>query len=263
MSQEPFRSVSKLASEEAKNVEHNLELLGNTYVLIADLEALFDSLPRLCRFPRDGATNDATYAAALSSLLMLVCRRQLTLGTLTLLRGHSGDSQLHLRKAIEACGYAAKLGSCPHMARVWMEARVDEEAFDRFRNKFKKLWPESDPQLSKLGQGFDRCSKAMHSSIHGVARYLAVNVARGSQAGIGLDIFDINSDKMFIASFFLVTRDYLTMLRVFGRLLEPYATGGIIPWKENLTRVEKAFRSERDQRWHAIEQCDATEDAMS
>jgi hypothetical protein len=253
MDQEPLRSVSKLASEEAKNVEHNLALLGDTYVLITDLEALFDSLSHLCRFPRDGATNDATYAAGLSSLLMLVCRRQLTLGTLTLLRGHSGDSQLHLRKAIEACGYAAKLGSCPHMARVWMEARVDEEAFDRFRNKFKKLWPESDPQLSRLGQSFDRCSKAMHSSIYGVARYFAANVARGNQAGSGLDIFDITSDKMFIAFFFLVTRDYLTVLRVFGRLLEPYATGGITPWKENLNRVEEVFRLERDQRWQLIE----------
>jgi hypothetical protein len=36
------------------------------------------------------------------------CRRQLTLGALTLFRGYRGDSQGHLRKAIEACTFSAK-----------------------------------------------------------------------------------------------------------------------------------------------------------
>src|SRR5437762_5206697 len=111
------RSVFRLAAEEAKNLDHTLALLGDTYNLASVAERLYDALPSLCRLPNDIETNERTCAAGINGNLVLICRRQLTLGTLTLLRGYRNDSLLHLRKAIEVCAFAAKMGRHPHLAR--------------------------------------------------------------------------------------------------------------------------------------------------
>jgi hypothetical protein len=245
--QEPMRSVSSLACEEQRHLDNGLQLLGDTYDLITDVEKLFDALPSLCKFPSDSRTNDATYAALLTRELMRVCRRQLTLGTLTLLRRHRVDSNFHLRKAIELCAYAAKMGKHPHMARLWIEARKDEQAFDKFKDKFKKLFPQYDPELTKLGHHYDECSKAMHSSIYGVAGYFAAHVATGNQPGAGIDIFDTTKDATVIVFFFHETDAYLTMLRVFGRLLAVYAGEQMASWTAELAGIEETFRVKRDE----------------
>jgi hypothetical protein len=254
MGQEQIRSVIRLANAENTNLENALRLLGDTYDLITELETLYDSLPDLCSFPDDAETNDETFAAGLNAQLMWMCRRQLTLGTLTLLRGHRGDSWLHLRKALEMCAYAAKMGKHPHMARVWIQAGNDEEAFEKFRGKFIKLFPEDDPQLAKLGQHFDRCSKAMHSSIYGVAAYFAAHAAKGNQPGSGLDIFDVTTNAGVVAAFMVSIDVYLTMLHVFERLLNAYASDGIVSWMEGLTTLEGKCRIKQEQWMPLIKQ---------
>jgi hypothetical protein len=237
------RSIFTLAAEEEKNLSHSIRLLGDSYDLVTSLERLYDMLPRLCCFPKDAETNDATYAAVLTRELMRVCRRQLTLGTLTLLRLHRGDANLHLRKAIEICAYTAKMGKHPHMARLWMEARKDEKAFEKFREKFKKLFPQDDAEFAKLGHHYDECSRVMHSSIYG---------------GGGIDVFDTTQDATVIAFFFHITDAYLTMLRVFGHLLAAYAGEQIGSWTKELTMVEQTFRMKRHQWTPFIEQTTPT-----
>lgn len=241
------RSVFKLAQEEEKNLSRSIQVLGDTYDLVTSLESLYDMLPHLCRFPKDAETNDVTYAAVLTRELMRVCRRQLTIGTLTLLRLHRADANLHLRKAIEICAYAAKMGKHPHVARLWMEARKDEKAFEKFRRKFIKLFPQDDAELTKLGRHYDECSKVMHSSIYGVAGYFAAHLATGNQPGGGIEIFDTTKDATVIAFFFHITDAYLTMLRVFGRLLAAYGGEQMASWMGQLSAVEQEFRMKRAQ----------------
>jgi hypothetical protein len=247
----PIRSVTRLANIESANLENALRLLGDTYDLVTELEGLYDRLPDLCQFPNDVDTNDSTFAAGLNGHLVWMCRRQLTLGILTLLRGHRGDSWLHLRKALETCAYAAKMGKHPHMARVWIQAGNDEKAFEKFREKFIKIFPDEDPRLKKMGEHFDRCSKAMHSSIYGMAAYFAAHVSKGSPSGAGLDIFDVRSNAISVGEFMVTVDIYLVMLRVFEGLLKPYAGDRLKDWTEQLTALEVKFR-DKHKHWTPV-----------
>jgi hypothetical protein len=233
------RSLFKLAAEEEKNLNRSIQVLGDTYDLVTDIENVYVGLPPLCRIPNDVKTNDASFAAGLSGNLMVICRRQLTLGTLTLLRGYRNESLLHLRKAIETCAYTARMEKHPHMARVWIQAGIDEESFERFRKKFVKLFPDDDPLIKTLGKHYDVCSKAMHSSIYGLAHYLA-------QSSKTFPLFDVGTNAKLVATFMTVIAAHLTMIRVFERLLTPYAGDGIKLWVSNLNEAEKRFRAKHE-----------------
>src|SRR5579871_4301233 len=128
----PTRSISLLAAEEQQNLAKHLELLGDTYDLTTQLESLYDSLPPLCRLPLDVDKNDAAHAAGISGNLMCICRRELTLGTLILLRGYRIDSLSHLRKAVEVCAFAAKMHRHPEMSRTWIEAGLSKDAYEKY-----------------------------------------------------------------------------------------------------------------------------------
>jgi hypothetical protein len=247
-------SVFKLAAEEQKNLDKAVSFLGDTYELLTDMEHLYDSLPHVCRFPNDAETNDKTFAAGLNAHLMLICRRQLTLGMLTLFRGYWNDSQIHLRKALETCAFTARMRKHPHMARVWIQAGNDEEAFEKFRDKFVKLFPDEDPQLKTLGKHYDLCSKAMHSGIFGVAHYFAHRDRRPSAPSI--DVFDVGTNAKLVATFMTSVSVHLIMLRVFERLLTAYAGDRIGPWVTQLGAVEEKFRYKRKY-WQPLIEAEA------
>ncbi len=239
-------SVLKLADEERKNLEAALKLLGETYHLVTELEALYDSLPYLCRLPDDVDKNDATFAAGLNGHLVFMCRRQLTLGTLTLLRGYRGDHQYHLRKAIESCAFAARMEKHPHLARVWMAAGGDENAFDKFRDKFVKLFPPGDPLLAELGNHYDACAKATHPSVYGVAPYFAAHY-RLEPDTAGLEVFDVRTEPVLVGAFFVSAAVYLIIIRIFERLLKRYAGGRLAQWAIRLGELEKKYIAEHEK----------------
>ena len=161
------RSVVRLAEEERKNLDHSIELLSGTYDLVTELEALYDFMPQRCQFPEDTNKNDATLAGRVNAHLIFMCRREFTLGTLTLLRGYLGDHRYHLRKAIESCAFAVKMTDSPHFARLWIRVGAGDDAFQKFRDKFKKLFPANDPLPAILGKHYDICAKATHRHVRG------------------------------------------------------------------------------------------------
>ena len=238
------RSVLALSVEEEKNLSRAIQLLGDTYDLVSTVEHLYDVLPQLCRLPGDVETNEAAFAAGLSGNLVSICRRQLTLGTLTLLRGYRNESLLHLRRAIETCAYAARMAKHPQMAKVWLRAGTDEAAFDLFRKKFVKLFPADDPLLSFLGEHYDICSKAMHSSIYGFAHYLA-------QSRRGPTLFDVGTDAKLVGSFITAVGVHFVMVRLFYRLLMPYTVAGIQQWASEMDDGERLFRA-RHEEWQPL-----------
>jgi hypothetical protein len=243
------RSVLRLAAEEQKNLDHAMAFLGDTYDLLTDLERLYDTLRQLCRLPNDADNNDTTFAAGLNGNLMFICRRQLTLATLTLFRGYWNDSQIQLRKALETCAFAARMGKHPHMARIWVQAGISDEAFEKFRKAFTKLFPDDDPQLKILGEHYDACSKAMHSSIYGVAHYFAH--PRRKPTNTSIDVFDVWTNAKLVETFITSISLHLIMLRVFERLLAAYAANRMEPWISELGTAEQRFR-DKHKHWQPL-----------
>ena len=243
------KSVFLLDVEERKNLIRSLELLGDTFALVSETERLYDTLPDLCRLPNDVETNDSTFAAGLTGSLLSICRRQLTIGTLTLLRGYANDSQIHLRRAIETCAFSARMSKHPHMARIWLGAGNSDEAFEKFRKTFVKLFPDDDAQLKLLGQQYDVCSKAMHSGIYGAAHHLSR--PRRNAPGRSIDGFDVGTEGKLVTVFFVSVFSHMTILRVFERLLSPYAGSRISQWTEHLGALEGQYTT-RHKEWMPV-----------
>jgi hypothetical protein len=242
------RSALTLAQAENKNLQHNLLFLGNTYNLVSDLEVLYDAMPQIVLFPPDDPPSDETLAAVVVSNLTLICRRQLTLGQLTLLRGYRGDSQGHLRKGIEACAFSAKMTRHPEFAKVWLKAGEDDEAFASFRKKFAKdLFPSSDRDLSSLHEVFDRCSKAMHCSMYGVAIHFLHRDSHADKASI--DFFDVRIKLNVFTWFMIVIRTHIIMLTILGRLLKPHMVSTHRIWWHEQLDLCKANYVQHQNRW--------------
>jgi hypothetical protein len=238
------KSIFQLSREENNNVEKHLELLGDTYDLVTVVENLYDSLPNHCRLPLDITTNDPAHAAGINGWLMPVCRRELTTGTLTLLRGYRIDFLFHLRKAIEFCAFAGRMAKHPHMSRTWIQAGSSEAAWKKFREKFTNLFPADDKELNFLSYSYDEASEAMHGSLKAVAHYFSSERVIDAVPNIG--VFDIPSDAVFIGNFIRSIDCHLTILTVFNRILKPY-TGNVTNWEKSHDEAKVAFSAKHTQ----------------
>lgn len=199
------------------------------------------------QLPADDPPEDRTFAEGLIGHLDLIGRRQLTLGTLTLLRGYRGDSQLHLRRAIETCAFAAKMGRHPEFAKVWLEAGNDEAAFIKFRDKFRKnLFPIDDAELVALGKQFEICSRAMHSSIYGLATHFAH--PRRAPGTLSIDVFDVRIYLNVLTTFMIAVYHHIVMLKVYERLLNPFIGKRLEEWVARLNDVQVRYDT-HNERW--------------
>ena len=233
------QSIFALAAQEDQNLRRSLKLIGDTYDLVSDAEALYDALPGMCRLPKDYETNPKSFAAGVYGNLLFLCRRQLTVGTLTLLRGHRGDHKSDLRKAIEICAFAARMQKHPHMAKVWLSAGTSEEAFEKFRKTFINLFPGDDPVLVELGKHYDVCAKAGHPNVYGLALYFTSQPRQRGDAGAGLNLFDTMSDSALIGEFMTSMSVHVIILRIFERQLKPYAGDGLEGWSKQRIEFEQ------------------------
>ena len=130
------------------------------------------------------------------------------------------------------------------MSRIWIQARVSDEAWEKFRDKFIKLFPEDDPELTNLYPAYDEASVAMHSSPVAVAHYLSGD--RVVAAVPNIAVFDLASDPVFMAYFIVAVDRHLTILAVFERILKPYA-GDTTEWSQRLRSARVTFSARRTQ----------------
>ena len=248
------KSVLHLAEAEHANLESHLALMGDTYDLISRIEDLYDTLPSHCSFPLDLETNDPAFAAGVNANLMLVCRRELTVGILALFRGYRVDFLFHVRKAIEFCAFAAKMARHPAMSHIWFKAASSDEAWEEFRNKFVKLYPKDDKELTHLFMLQDKASEAMHSSPKAVAHFLLGDTKVGDKHRISP--FDIRSDAVFMAYFIMTVDCHLTILAVFKRILPPHIKG-TEAWERRLHDAKVVFTAKHAQ-WAPLVQTGIT-----
>ncbi|MCZ2152992.1 MAG: hypothetical protein LC114_03655, partial [Bryobacterales bacterium] len=104
----------------------------------------------------------------------------------------------------------------------------------------RRLFPDDDPLVKTLEPHYDECSKAMHSSVYGLAHYLA-------QPRTSTPLFDIGTDAKLVATFMTVVDVHLTMIRVFHRLLSPYVGRGIEQWNSELNTLSTTYRTKHAQ----------------
>jgi len=238
------QSISERAEAEQSNVNRHLELLGDTYDLTSRIENLYASLPSTCRFPLDAANSDATHAASVSIYLIALCHREVTIEMHSLLRGYRNDSLFHRRRAIELCAYAAKMKRHPAFSRIWLNSGGSEEKREKFRQKFTKLFPADDPDLTFLSSAFEEASRAMHNSLTAIAHYFTIERMEEFPK---VNLFDITHPAMLVATFLQAMACHLVMIRVFRGALGGYVVNGA-GWEREFNSA-RSFLDEKGPQW--------------
>ncbi len=153
---------------EEGNYQETRRGLGDAVSLVQDVVDLYGVLGELLK----GSPTEVPDEIVVASQFVLAARYQLTIGALTLLRGHLTDSFSYARQAIELCAFAARVKRNADLAMVWLNAGDSDAAYKEYRKKFSpgELFPEDDAILRELRERYDFCSKQFHPSLYSLAR---------------------------------------------------------------------------------------------
>jgi hypothetical protein len=250
-------SFQEVAENESKNLQVSVDSLGDTVSLIHDFESVYDSLPPIMTLPAGGPESDEKMAVVAIIHLMAFCRRQLTMGCLTLMRAQQGDSLLHLRRAIECCAFAVRIWKHNELARVWLNAVDGGEAYKTFRKAFGpgKIFPKpEDPDyerlLDELYERYDRCSMKAHPNVYGMGGHFDYGDST-EKFSFSLNFFDLPPDHSLISGIYLMFDSHKRMLRLFGRMLERYAGDRMQKWRNDYGYVDAKLDVHREQ-WKMV-----------
>jgi hypothetical protein len=237
----------KLAEAEAANVQATRKHLGFSADLLGDIELVYKAITPLVKSPGgDIDTSDELLAflAILHELRM--CEMLLTKLVVAAMRMYRGDSFTHLRRAIESCAFAVRMSKHRDLSRVWAEGIMDDDAkYKAYRKAFRsdevfpnENHPDHDPILTDLKDKFDLCSKLIHGSPLGMAGHFATIPREQNTTGKWqINFFDMPQDS-FVSSFFHILGTHCLVLRLFGRIVEPYAVDKDV-WNE---KYEKEYQ---------------------
>lgn len=245
-------SISDVAENESKNLQVSINRLGNTATLIADFESVYDGLPPIITLPVGGAENDEAMAVIAILQLMVFCRRQLTMGCLTLMRAQQGDALLHLRRAIESCGFAVRMSKHHELVRVWLNGVAGDQGYREFKKAFgsRDIFPKAkhtdhDVVLDELYERYDLCSKKAHANVYGMSGHFEYGDSP-EKFSFSLSVFDLPSDHSLVSSIYLIFDAHKRMLSLFGRMLEHYAGDRIKTWQVRHNWVERKLDVHRE-----------------
>ncbi len=204
-----------LAAEEQVQLERSVALLGDRVELVADLEQLYDLLPEAHSFHSPLCHEDGVRLN-----LLLICRRHLTVGMLTMLRGYHADSQRHLREAIECLAFAICISEEPPNAQLWADATKGVAEWKAYRKAFGRAVEKARPRLKSLYSVHDDCSKASHPSIRTVARYLRTG---NTLTELPVQWADMMNEKLLLVVFFNDLFSYSEIVQAFALLFRDEA----------------------------------------
>lgn len=240
------RLEPRIAQEE-QYLAQTTQYLGPSADLVCDIEDAYKSITPLVRLAGTLATtpagevdwsdeNSVLFMAqtVIHRELMMSCML-LTKSSLAALRMHRGESLIHLRKAIESCAFAARIGKHPELCQRWCEAGRDgpgeESKYRAYRRAFeprdvfpKVGHPDYDPLLAELDGTSYLCSKLIHGSIFGMMGHFGDNDATKHRSYLDRVTFsDMDIDDL-AGTFFFVLNTHMALLRLFGRILQPHMT---------------------------------------
>jgi hypothetical protein len=236
-------SLEELSHTEALNFAESSRVLQESIGLVGEIEALYELLPPQLCWPPSGANSDEATSMLAAAHELGFCRRQLSIGVLTLFRAYWGDSLTHLRRAIEACAFAVRMMKHHNLIRDWQDAATSDIAYANYRRSFKAkdLFPDSahadhDPILSELKDSYDLCSKTIHGSIFGLAGHF--RHPNPENASFEVNFFDLPENGELISTYFLHLNSHKRMVRLFEKSLKGYATGDFVAWEVRMNAVE-------------------------
>jgi hypothetical protein len=208
-------SLIILAAEEQVQLERSRALLRDSIELLSEVEQLYDLLPESHTFQAPLSHEDGVRL-----YMLLVCRRHLTVGMLTMLRGYHADSQRHLREAIECLAFAICISDQPALGRLWADATKGGAEWKAYRKAFGRAVEAAKSRLKELYAVHDECSKASHPSIQTVGRYMRTG---NRLTELPIQWADMMNERLLLLVFFNDLLSYFRIVEAFALLFRDAA----------------------------------------
>ena len=158
-----------------KNYRESLRLLGDSIALTQDFVDLYQRISDIAA----GSPLALKDEHVMGVKFLMAARCYLVTGMADCLRCHLTDTAGKTRMAIEQAAFAARVKRHPHLAKFWLDAGEDETAYDEYRDRFRKLFPDDHALLKVLGERYDLCAKQTHPSIYSFAGRSKANSVEG------------------------------------------------------------------------------------
>ncbi len=237
MSQTSF--LDTIQSNEMKNYEISLHVLQNWTKLVRDCHILHEKLFSVLTPPSADPEPDAGLAFRVLAIQYSILRREMCIAYLRLFQNYFTDSLMHLRKALEVTGMAYRISRHNELARIWaVNHPADEKAYAAYTKAFKprEIFPnnQSDedyhPMMEPIYRLYDYTSKHVHTSMHGVTRYLNYSTPNTE---VPVDVFDGPKEPDALLFHFrkLLESDWL-MIEMFESTFAPYFSDDISDYTE-------------------------------
>lgn len=153
------------------------------------------------------------------------CRRLLTVGITTLLRGHVGDSAMYARRAIESMCFAVHAWTDEGAAEAWLNFLKSKTASKKYRSKFQIMsllaeWKENfhqGPQVYKL---YDWLSNQVHPTYSSIMFAQRQEGEDHGETSFNLSFFDAeNGPHLLAVMYFEILRTHLSILSCVAELV--------------------------------------------
>ena len=229
--------IEEVRQAEDANYSIATKQLGESASLIQDLVDLYALLGDYLEKSELAGRDE--YVCAMDSIL--ACRYQLSMGALSLLRGHLTDSDSFTRKAIEFCGFAAHIKAHPHLGMVWLKAGDDDDSYKSYLKQFrvKKLFPKSDPLLKELYERYNWCSKQSHPSVYSICRHIEVE-PKDEVINIKFQYFELKQGDASepVRTFIWLVDTHFGIVRVFEKILSDIIDTDSVRWELRRNSVD-------------------------
>jgi len=229
--------IDQVREYDEENLRRTKLYLGDTVSLLQDLVELYKFLADLIAKSSLGSRDEIVCAAD----FLLACRYQLTLGALSLLRGHLTDSSSFTRKAIEFSAFAVLIKKRPDLGLVWLNAGSNEDSYKKYREKFRtvKLFPKNHALLKVLYLRYDQCSKQNHPSIFSICQHISVFPV-GDKINLQFNYFELKQGDASepVRTLLWLVDTHFVIIRVFEEVLFDVIAKEQIKWEVRRNAVE-------------------------
>lgn len=245
--------------QEGKNVLDSFREIDEEHYILSKkrVGSSIELFNLLCRiydtfssdYTSSGLSADEKYTAPLT--LILACQHELVSATLKAMRGHLVDAMQSTRRAIELCAFAKRIYIHPHLAVTWREAGRSNQLYEKYKNKFSnnKLFPKEEPEMMKLYERYDMCSKMMHSSVYSVASRISVE-ENSEGFEIKFKYYELNEDESEPINTLLYIWDtHALIIRILYQTLTELTQSDV--WKIRMNSVDASLMV-HNGRWKKI-----------
>lgn len=208
--------LTEIMKLEEEFFRESKDKLGSALEMMRFLSAFYDMFSE--GFREQELPAEDKYVVPLT--LAMSCQYHLIMSTLSAMRGHSTDSHQHSRRSIEACAFSYKIYQHPHLAEIWLMAGKSKEHYEKYREKFTKLFPQDHLLLNELGTRYDMCSKLIHHTIYSIASKIKVENFDDQLKNLNFNYFDNVSNREPYLSLFHIWDTHQLIIKIYMSIFE-------------------------------------------